>query len=145
MSFGHQGAFDESAVLDVVNSQCSSTLTALVAASVLPAGFITGSQDVVAINTTNAPGTQTTRSALQMIQDLQQQLGFIPSAGYTWFLTFVHQGTGTLTLAAGSGVTLGTGTNSVATGGNRTYVCTVTVSGTLNPAITIQTTGSGAA
>lgn len=142
--FVHNGSFDLSAVQDVVASQSMGQSLALVAASVLPAGAITGAQDVVLINTANAPGNQTTRTAQQLLADLTQQLGYIPPAGYQWLLTIVHQGTGTLTLVAGSGVTLGSGTNSVATTGNRTYLCTLSVSGP-NPAITIQTTGSGSA
>lgn len=140
----HQGAFDASAVQDVINSQCSGQTLALTANAVLPAGAITGAQDVVLINTTATPGTQTTRTAAQMYADLVSQLGFLPAAGFQWFLTIVHQGAGTLTLAAGTGVTLGTGTNSVATTGNRTYLCTLT-GGQNAPAITIQTTGSGSA
>ena len=145
MSFQHQGSFDQSAAQDVVTSQNIGNTLALTAASVLPAGAITGAQDVVLINTANGPGNQTTRSALQMLADLTQQLGFVPAQGYQWFLTIVHQGTGTLTLVAGAGVTLGSGTNSVATTGNRTYLCTVTSVNPNGPAITIQTTGSGSA
>lgn len=144
MALGHQGAFDLSAVQDVINSQAIGTTLALTPTAVLPAGAITGAQDVILINTAANPLTQTTRTAAQMLADLTQALGYVPQAGYQWFLTIVHQGAGTLTLAAGSGVTLGTGTNSVATTGNRTYLCTLTVQGP-SPAITIQTTGSGAA
>jgi hypothetical protein len=141
----HQGAFDESAVIDVINSQSSGQSLALPAGGVMPAGAITGSQDVFLINTTVTPGTVTTRTAAQMFADIQQQLGFAPPTGYVFFLTIVNQGTSTLTLAAGNGVTLGSGTNSVAANGaNRTYL--VTFTGTyLNPTFTIQTTGSGSA
>jgi len=144
MAFAHQGSLDLSAVQDIINSQSMGQTLALVAASVLPAGAITGSQDVILINSANAPGNQTTRTAAQMFADLTQSLGYAPPSGYQWFLTIVHQGTGTLTLVAGTGVTLGSGTNSVAATGNRTYLCTLTAAGP-NPAITIQTTGSGSA
>lgn len=140
----YQGTFDYAAALSVLNSQCFGQTLALVANSTLPAGALTGAQDVVLINTTGTPGNQTTRTAAQMFADLQQQLGFTPQPGYQWFLTIVHQGAGTLTLVAGAGVSLGTGLTSVATTGNRTYLCTLTAVGTA-PAITIQTTGSGAA
>jgi hypothetical protein len=140
----HQGSLDLTAIQDIINSQSMGQTLALAANSALPAGAITGSQDVVLINSANGPGTQTTRTAAQMFSDLTQSLGYTPPAGYQWFLTIVHQGTGTLTLAAGTGVTLGSGTNSVATTGNRTYLCTLNTAGP-SPAITIQTTGSGSA
>jgi hypothetical protein len=140
-AFAHQGSFDVSAIQDIIASQCFGQTLALAAGSTLPAGVITGAQDVVLINTTANPGNQTTRTAAQMYADLTAQLGYPPAPGYQWFLTIVHQGLGTLTLVAGTGVSLGTGTTSVATTGNRTYICTLA-----SPtAITIQTTGSGAA
>jgi hypothetical protein len=140
-TFVHFGSFDESAATDVVLSQAQATSLALAANSTLPAGAITGALDVVLINTANAPGTQTTRTAAQLYQDLINALGFNPPTGFVFFLMIVHQGSGTLTLAGGTGVTLGTGTNSVATTGNRTYVVTVN-----SPtSMTIQTTGSGSA
>jgi hypothetical protein len=144
MAFVHTGSLDASAIQDIVSSQNFGQTLALVAASILPAGSITGAQDVVLINTTANPGNQTTRSAAQMLADLTQQLGYVPPVGYQWFLMIVHQGAGTLTLVAGTGVSLGTGTTSVATTGNRTYLCTLTAGGT-SPAITLQTTGSGSA
>lgn len=143
-AFAHQGSFDQSAVQDVIQSQNSFNSVALAAGSTLPANYITGAQDVLLINTANAPGTQTTRTAAQIFADLTQQLGFAPYLNYAWFLTISHQGTGTLTLAGGTGVTLGSGTNSVAAGGNRTYVCQLTGVGP-NAAVTIQTYGSGSA
>ena len=143
-TFAHLGSLDASAIQDIISSQNGGQTLALGAGTTLPAGAITGAQDVVLINTTNGPGNQTTRSAAQMLADLTQQLGYVPSVGYSWFLMIVHQGTGTLTLVAGTGVSLGTGTTSVATTGNRTYMCTLTAGGA-TPAITIQTTGSGSA
>lgn len=144
MTMQYQGALDAAAIQSITNSQCFGQTLALTAASTLPAGAITGAQDVVLINSAANPGNQTTRTAVQMLADLTQQLGYTPAPGYQWFLTIVHQGAGTLTLVAGTGVSLGTGTTSVATTGNRTYMCTVTAGGP-SPAITIQTTGSGSA
>jgi hypothetical protein len=144
MALTHQGSWDLSAILDMIGSQCQATSGALTTGTVFPAGALTGSQDVVYVNTATTPGTITTRTAAQMIADLIQELGFTPPVGYTWFITIVSQGTSTLTLGAGTGVTLGSGTNSVAGPGNRTYYGQVTALGA-NPAITIQTTGSGSA
>lgn len=144
MALIHQGSFDGAAVQDVVASQCSASSGALTTGAVFPQGALTGSQDVVYVNTSTTPGILTTRSAAQLIADLQQQLGFIPQIGYTWFITLVNQGTSTLTLAGGTGVTLGTGTNTVAGPGNRTYYAQITALGN-SPAITIQTYGSGSA
>lgn len=120
-TFVHFGAYDESAALDVIASQCLGQTLALVANTVLPQFAITGATDVYLTNTTNAPATQTTRTAAQMYADLTQQLGFQPPNGYQYILTFSHSGTGTLTLAAGTGVTI-----TSATAGTATTIATVT-------------------
>jgi len=140
-TFAHVGAYDQSAISDIVSSQCQATSLALTAASTLPQGAITGALDVLLISTGANPGNQTTRTAAQMYADLTAALGFQPQNGFQYFLRIVHQGAGTLTLVAGTGVSLGTGTTSIATTGNRDYVVTVN-----SPtSITIQTTGSGSA
>lgn len=143
-AFTHQGSFDLSAVYDVINSQDSATTGALTTGSTFPQGALTGAQDVVYVNTATTPGSLTTRTATQMVSDITAALGVTPPAGYTWFITIVNQGTSTLTVVAGTGVTLGSGTNTVAGPGNRTYYATITANGP-TPTITIQTTGSGSA
>jgi hypothetical protein len=137
----YQGTLDATALTALLLSQVQATTLALAANSTLPANAITGAGEVTLINTTATPGTQTTRTAAQMYADLQQQLGLQNLNGMQFALRIVHQGAGTLTLAAGTGVSLGTGTTSVATGTSRDYVVTVT-----SPAsITIQTTGGAIA
>jgi hypothetical protein len=127
-TFVHRGAFDESAAIDVLLSQCQATIIALAAGSVLPAGYITGSADVALVNTANAPGTQTTRTAAQLYADLQAELGLQNLNGFTYFLSIQHAGTGTLTLAAGSGVTLQNltgGATTIATLNTRDFIVQV--------------------
>lgn len=140
-TFAHVGSFDQSAANDVVASQSQASTQALTANSVLPIGAITGALDVILINTANAPGTQTTRTAAQLYADITAALGFAPQNGFVYFLSIVHGGTGTLTLAGGTGVTLSSavaGNTSIATLTQRDYVVTI-----VNPTtITIVATGS---
>lgn len=101
------------------------------------AGQLTGSDYVVYANTANTPGTITTRTAAQMVAD-------IPNAGIgqTWILRIYHGGTGTLTIAGGTNVTI-TGTATIATTTYRDFACNITATGT--PAVTLQNIGSGTA
>lgn len=102
----------------------------------LAAGVITGGSEVVVITTNATPGTQTTRTALQMFQD--DPTAFI-GAGY--MLRISNSGAGTLTLAGGTGVTV-TGTATVATNTFRDFV--VVYSGTIAaPVVTITNVGLG--
>lgn len=72
------------------------------------AGELTGSGLVIMTNTGGTPGTYTTRTPAQMIADSNLVVG------QTWFLILANnQGTGTLTLGAGSGASVG-GTATVA-------------------------------
>jgi hypothetical protein len=81
---------------------------------------------------------------LQASGNLQQSPGSavgIPNIfNVSYFLNIANTSAGgTITLAAGTGVTLGTGTNSVAVNTNRGYLVTVTGPNS----VTIQTVGSG--
>ena len=73
------------------------------------AGDLTGAGFVTAANTGATPGSLTTRTAAQMFADFAN----MPIGGAYKLRIVNAQGTGTLTLAAGSGVTL-TGTMTVA-------------------------------
>ena len=75
----------------------------------------------------------TTRTATQMFAD-------IPNAqvGMSFLLTVVAQGDNTVTVSAGTGVTI-TGTATVATKTTRTFVCTFTSA----TAITLQGVSKG--
>jgi hypothetical protein len=105
------------------------TLDATVGA--LPAGAITGSDRVTLISSNATPGTQTTRTAVAMVADATIV------APYAYNLRIVNTGAGLFTLAAGSGVTLGAGTNTVAQNTFRDFVvefptattCTITTTG----------------
>ncbi|HUD64649.1 MAG TPA: hypothetical protein VMQ17_08730 [Candidatus Sulfotelmatobacter sp.] len=134
-TLSHQGAFDASALSDVLISQCQFQSLALTANSTLPVGAITGALDIVLVNTTNAPGTQTTRTAAQMYADLTAALGIPPPANFTFFLTIEHAGTGTLTLAGGTGVTISNptgGATTIATVSARDYIVQVVNPSTIN-------------
>ena len=76
--FVHNGSFDQSAVLDVITNQAIFNRLALTAGGTLPLGAIPGAADIIYLNNTTAtPGTQTTRTAVQMIADLRQALGCV--------------------------------------------------------------------
>ena len=94
--------------------------TRALSSSTANAGELTGSPLCIMINTGGTPGTYTTRSAALMIADgnLQQ--------GQSWMIFLANnQGTGTLTLGAGSGVSAG-GTLTVGTNVARWFLAQVT-------------------
>lgn len=104
--------------------------TAGLSSTTASAGQLSGSSIVIMINTGATPGTYTTRTAAQMISDSNLQVG----QTYLLFLSN-NQGTGTLTLAGGTGVTV-SGTATVGTNVGRFFVVTV------NSATTMTFTGS---
>ena len=120
----------------VAESNAKAPRTINVTAGTLSAGDITGGALVVLISSNATPGTQTTRTAAQMYAD-------DPTAfpGQVYQLRIANSGAGTLTLAAGSGVTL-TGTMTVATTTFRDF--TVVYGGTFDaPTVTITNIGLG--
>lgn len=139
MPVTHVGSFTVDTVADLLNVSTTAASVALTAGGTFPANALTGAGDVTLVNTTATPGTVTTRTATQMYADLSTQLGIQPPNGLTYVLRITHSGAGTLTLAAGTGVTFGTGTYTVATSNFRDFYVTITNGG----AITIQTTGFG--
>jgi hypothetical protein len=104
--------------------------TAALSSTTASAGQLSGSFLTIMTNTGGTPGTYTTRTAAQMIADSNLYVG------QTYFLILANnQGTGTLTLAGGSNVTVG-GTATAAI--NTARLFTVTVGGTIaSPTITI--------
>jgi len=128
-TFAHSGSYDQSAQIDNLQVQVQVNNLALAAGSVLPQNAMTGATDTYLVNTTNAPGTQTTRTAAQIYADLTAQLGFQPPPGFAWVLSLSHAGTGTLTLAGGTGVTISSATagtaTAIATQTGREYICTL--------------------
>lgn len=107
--------------------------TSALSTGTLAAGVITGAAFVVLVNSGATPGTQTTRTAAQMLADT-------PGAqvGFTYMLRIVNTGAGTLTLAGGTGVTV-SGTATVATNVFRDY----TVNFASATTATITSVGSG--
>lgn len=100
------------------------------------AAQLTGANYVIYTNTQGTPGSIATRTATQMIAD-------IPNAyvGQNWILRVVNgQGTGTLTITAGTDVTL-TGTATVAINTWRDFNCSIT--SVAAHTITMQNIGDG--
>ena len=102
--------------------------TAAISSSAFGAGALSGAAICVFNQSGATPGTGTTRTATQMIADSNLPLG--------QYLCIIINGqtTGTLTVAAGSGVTA-TGTLTVAANTGRLF--TVNVTNIVTPAITI--------
>lgn len=121
-----------------IAAEGNSVLTALnQTAGTIPASIITGGSFVTCISTNATPGTQTTRTALQM-------WGEDPTAvignGYTLRICN-GGGSGTLTLAGGANVTV-TGTATVANATFRDFQ--VSYGGTTQaPTVTITNIGTG--
>jgi hypothetical protein len=110
-----------------------STLGSGVTTGALPANAITGGFDVFLNSAATTPGTQTTRTAAQMWQDAVNQFGTwlndpaISTNGLQYTLQITNSGgSGTLTLAAGTGVTLVGATQTVANGATRQWVVNLT-------------------
>ena len=106
------------------------------AAGTIPANIITGGDFVTVLQTNATPGTQTTRTAVQMFAE--DATAFV-NQRYT--LRICNSGAGTLTLAGGTGVTV-TGTATVATTTFRDFNCTYGGTPTA-PTLTITNIGTG--
>lgn len=104
-------------------------------ATTFAAGALTGSNWVNHANTADTPGTVNTRTATQMFGDTPNAL-----AGQSYMLRIRHNGAATLTVGAGSGVTI-TGTATIATTTFRDFMVTFNTATTA----TMQDMGSGAA
>lgn len=101
------------------------------------AGDITGAGLCAFMSTNAAPGTFTTRTAAQMLADVNVQLPGVDGLS-SWVVRITNTGAGAFTLAGGSGVTV-SGTATVAQNTWRDFVATVSPSGT----ITIQSVATG--
>jgi hypothetical protein len=142
MAITHRGAFDESAVADIIQTDGSQITTSTLAGpATFPANAITGADDVFYLSTAVTPGSLTTRTAAQMYADLQALIGIQNLNGFQYTLRVVNTViTNTLTLVAGTGVTFGgAGVNTVAPTSFRDYVVVVVNAG----AITMTSTGTG--
>jgi hypothetical protein len=85
----------------------------------LAAGVVTGAQRVRVLSTNATPGTQTTRTAVEMVAELVNCL-----PGDEYYLEIANTGAGTFTLGAGVGVTV-TGTATIAQNTMRSFKVTV--------------------
>ena len=124
------GTWQSSAVLPIPAKFTSINVTV----GTLAAGVITGAAVVTVLSTNATPGNQTTRTATQMFADTGNV-----QPGDSYFLQICNSGAGTLTLLAGAGVTLGSGTYTVPTNTSRTFLVTYTSA----VALSIQTIGVG--
>ena len=107
-----------------------------VTAGTIPQGTITGGAQIDLVSASTTPGTQTTRTAVQMYAD--DPLAY---PGKVYRLRIAQSGAGTLTLAGGTGVTI-SGTATVATTTYRDFM--VVISGTADvPLYTITNVGLG--
>lgn len=106
------------------------------AAGTIPAGVVTGGDFVTVLQTNATPGTQTTRTAVQLYAD--DPTAF-PGQRYT--LRVCNSGAGTMTLAGGAGVTV-TGTATIATATFRDFNCVYGGTPTA-PTLTITNIGLG--
>ena len=105
-------------------------------AGTIPAGIITGGDFITVLQTNATPGTQTTRTAVQMYAE--DPTAFI---NQRFTIRICNSGAGTLTLAGGTGVTV-TGTATVATATFRDFNCIY--GGTpAAPTLTITNIGTG--
>lgn len=104
----------------------ASLLNALnVTAGIIAQYVLTGAGSVFVTFSNATPGNQTTRTGTQLYNDLTAQLGFAPRDGFSYDLQLLNTGAGTLTLVAGTGVTL-SGTMTVPVNTTRQFVVTVT-------------------
>lgn len=98
------------------------------------ASQLTGAPVTVFQSTGSSPGTVTTRTFAQMMGDMTNDF-----PGMTYLLKVIHSGSGTLTIAGGSNVTI-TGTSAISTTAWRDFVVTVSAS-----SMVFQNVGSGTA
>lgn len=99
----------------------------------LTAGLITGGAETYLLSTANGANALTTRTATQMFADTPGA-----SVGQSYGLRILNSGNNTVTLTAGSGVTL-TGTMTIATNTWRDFVVTFNTATTM----TFQSVGTG--
>lgn len=126
------GAFTNSGVAQVMAALQTyySTFAAGVTTGTIAANILTGGGDVFLNSAATTPGTQTTRTAVQLWADLSAQWGsFINDPafanGVQFTLTITQTGSGTFTLAGGTGVTI-TGTATIAQNATRQFVVNMT-------------------
>ena len=93
-------------------------VTTSASGATLSAGDITGADDIVLSTTANGANALTTRTGTQMFIDTPNA-----RSGQSWRLRILQTGDNTVTLTAGSGVTL-TGTMTIATNTWRDFICT---------------------
>lgn len=105
-----QGAIPNAVIAAVLNATVGT----------LPAGAITGAEQVYLTSTNAVPGTQTTRTAAQMLADIPGA-----SVGFSWTVRIINTGAGTFTLGADASVTL-TGTATIAQNTWRDFVFIIT-------------------
>lgn len=141
MTFSHQGAFDGSAILDLLSTTLEAQFNTIATQNfTIPANVMSGAGTTVLGCTANGANAVTTRTAAQIYADLQALMGVAPPIGFSWLFRIVNTGNNTVTLTAGAGVTIN-GTATAATNTFRDWIVTITSPTTL----TIQSVGTGTA
>lgn len=127
------GAFTAAAVAQLL-ALCGTlynTFAAGVTTGTIAANLLTGALDVFLNSAATTPGNQTTRTAAQLWADAVAQFGTaindpaISTNGLQYSLTITQTGAGTLTLVAGTGVTI-VGTATVAQNTTRQFIVNLT-------------------
>lgn len=104
------------------------------ASGTFAANQLTSAPITVFQSTGSSPGTITTRTLTQMLADIPGDF-----AGMTYLLRVIHSGSGTLTIAGGSNVTM-SGTSAISTTAWRDFVVSISAS-----SMVFQNVGSGTA
>jgi hypothetical protein len=116
------------------NARANASFSTGTTTTTFAAGQLSGSKFVVYTNTQGTPGSIATRTATEMFGDDATAV-----AGNSYVLRIVNgQGSGTLTVTAGDGVTL-TGTMTIAANTYRDFIVTYTTA----TALVIQNIGIG--
>jgi len=140
MSITHSGAFDASAAADIIEATSAQFATTALSNFTASAGQLTGSHLNALQCTANGANAVTTRTASQLIADLQAEYGvpIVIDGSFTFVTRITNSGNSTVTLTAGAGVTI-TGTATIATGAWRDFAVTIGP----GAAVTFQNIGGG--
>lgn len=117
------------------NSFIAPQFTSGVVTGTFPQYALTGGNPTIYLSLAALPGTINTRTATQMLQDMNNV-----QTGMNWIVRIINAGGSTMTVGAGTGVTI-TGSATIAASSWREYLATVT--NTVTPAITFQNLGTG--
>lgn len=105
-----------------------------------PLQMLNGSTTYLTLTGAAGAANATTPSALALFNQFLAAYGVPPAVGESWTFEVNNTTNGTVTMVAGTGVTIN-GTATIATTVNRTYFCTFTATGP-TPTVTMQNVAS---